>query len=779
MNNRIKYWFLALALGVVPLMALAFLTRPSVAAGLWYVAPGGSDANDCQTAATTCGTINGALNKAAPGDSIELAIGTYTANLGNDVVYVTQSVTLLGGWNPGFTTQTGLSTVDGQGVRRGLFVGATATATVERFVFQDGNSPAGGGIYNEGVLTLIKSQVISNTSLGDGGGIDNSSGQLTIIESKIDGNNAGWQGGGLNTAFGNVTILSSTVSGNVAGDPCCSGGGGGGGIRIFSGDMALTASTVSGNVLNGGYQGAGINNGGTLTTTNSTISDNSGGDGDGIYSFVTTQALYNTTISGNSGYGLEVVAGHATLSNTILSGNGTSGYGATDCFNNLSYSGVVTSLGNNLIQLNYGCSLADTDIVGVDARLDTLQDNGGPAPTHALLPGSPAINGGSPGGCFGPDGLLANDERGYERLGRCDIGAFEAQALEASDKSVDRTSSTPGQPLRYTIRVANAGATAITGVVVTDTVPAGLIYANGSLTATSGNTNYSAGVITWTGTVNGNTTIAIQFQAATPANASLGTVITNTVIINGDGEVFSRRAVTTLALARLFLPVISKPVPGIQGHVTVNGAPAAGVLLELRHFDGQSFSTQLATQTDGTGYYNFDTAPSLPPGEIYYVRYLNTGATPGQLWFWGTRDITSYAAGGTVASNFDLADVTLVAPPGGATVALPAPFQWTLRSATPTDSYQLTVFDPNGTAFGQTDPLGYVNGVTLTGLPSDFHAGIGYGWTVNINSPDGGYGTAYYYRRVSFTNALAGSAQAVEGAANLEAAKAHVDSARP
>src|SRR5438128_1538136 len=53
-------------------------------------------------------------------------------------------------------------------------------------------------------------------------------------------------------------------------------------------------------------------------------------------------------------------------------------------------------------------------------------------------------------------------------------------SLGASDKSVNLTSSTPGQTLRYTIRLANAGPGTIAKVVVTDTLPSGLTYRNGS-----------------------------------------------------------------------------------------------------------------------------------------------------------------------------------------------------------------------------------------------------------------------------------------------------------
>ena len=54
--------------------------------------------------------------------------------------------------------------------------------------------------------------------------------------------------------------------------------------------------------------------------------------------------------------------------------------------------------------------------------LGPLADNGGPTETHDLLPGSPAIDAGSPG-CPPPD----TDQRGVARPQgvACDIGAVE------------------------------------------------------------------------------------------------------------------------------------------------------------------------------------------------------------------------------------------------------------------------------------------------------------------------------------------------------------------
>jgi hypothetical protein len=57
--------------------------------------------------------------------------------------------------------------------------------------------------------------------------------------------------------------------------------------------------------------------------------------------------------------------------------------------------------------------------------LGPLQDNGGPTFTHALLPGSVAIDAGDPNFISPPD----DDQRGFFRVynGRLDIGAFEVQ----------------------------------------------------------------------------------------------------------------------------------------------------------------------------------------------------------------------------------------------------------------------------------------------------------------------------------------------------------------
>ena len=59
--------------------------------------------------------------------------------------------------------------------------------------------------------------------------------------------------------------------------------------------------------------------------------------------------------------------------------------------------------------------------------LGPLQDNGGPTFTHALLPGSPAINEGDPN--FTPPPFFDQRGPGFVRVfnGRIDVGSFEVQ----------------------------------------------------------------------------------------------------------------------------------------------------------------------------------------------------------------------------------------------------------------------------------------------------------------------------------------------------------------
>jgi hypothetical protein len=105
--------------------------------------------------------------------------------------------------------------------------------------------------------------------------------------------------------------------------------------------------------------------------------------------------------------------------------------------------GSLRSTGYNILGTNDACVFTRGvgDQVGTAARpinplIAALAFNGGPTPTHALLPRSPAIDRGNPAGCRDETGaLLTTDQRGPGFLrpkdgdgngtAICDIGSFE------------------------------------------------------------------------------------------------------------------------------------------------------------------------------------------------------------------------------------------------------------------------------------------------------------------------------------------------------------------
>jgi hypothetical protein len=239
----------------------------------------------------------------------------------------------------------------------------------------------------------------------------------------------------------------------------------------------------------------------------------------------------------------------------------------------------------------------------------------------------------------------------------------------------------------------------------------------------------------------------VLWLSSSPSSAQAASLSSPTAVISANS---AESTITSTSSFTIYLPIVSKPRPGISGRVTLNGVPAAGVSLYLRFYDGSSFSTLAITTTAADGSYVFTNAPSLGPGQRYYVRYLNLSGTPGRLWTWGTRSLTAYSAGSMVEiGNFDIADIALVSPSGGATVALPYTFQWTPRPATPSDSYEFDLYD-------RTDHfyivLSYVGSYTLNSLPLNFSPGVQYAWEIWVYSPDGGYGISYATRLVTFSN---------------------------
>ena len=218
--------------------------------------------------------------------------------------------------------------------------------TISGVTMKNGSAHDGGGIENNGTLTLNSSAVTGSTAYAYGGGINNH-GTLTLNSSLVSGNtDIGPTANGGGIFNGNMlTVVNSTLKGNTA-------GGGGGAIANF-GTATFTNSTLSGN---SGPYGGGIRNGYHMALTKSTLSNNTAAaSGGGLYNESQgVAAIADSTLSGNIsavGGGIEN-RGMLTVTTSTLSGNNATGAGKYDGGGALdNYYGTAT-LANSTLTAN-------------------------------------------------------------------------------------------------------------------------------------------------------------------------------------------------------------------------------------------------------------------------------------------------------------------------------------------------------------------------------------------------------------------------------------------
>ncbi|MGH2685433.1 MAG: choice-of-anchor Q domain-containing protein, partial [Actinomycetota bacterium] len=287
--------------------------------------------------------------------------------------------------------------------------------TLEGLTLRNGFAEAAAGLYTDSSVVVLRNVAVRDSEAGmnTGGGIYAFESDLTILDSTISGNRAASQGGGIASFNSELSLDGVALSDNFVQGPNADGGG----------ILALGSS---------------------LTAVNTTLSGNRApDDGGGIYIATTDVSLRNATLtknvadedadnSGNGG-GIENVDGTVTVANSIVAENEdrTQGVGeGRDC------SGNLTSQGYNVIGYNGDCTFtpATGDQVGtafpenlLDPELGPLTGNGGPTETHALLPGSPALDNGSPERTSELRACEPTDQRGVPRPQGtgCDVGAYE------------------------------------------------------------------------------------------------------------------------------------------------------------------------------------------------------------------------------------------------------------------------------------------------------------------------------------------------------------------
>lgn len=397
-----------------------------------------------------------------------------------------------------------------QGINHGLFVDERSIVTLKNSTIQL-NQTNGVRVEDASSLTIENSLIESNGERGVsiGNDVDETDALVLIRNSTLRYN--GLQG--LAVREGNAFVRDSTIYGNS--------------------DHGIE----TGRYLGSGYANPAIE--GNLVLVNSTVSQNAKS---GVRNTVGELRIHNSTIAENGAHGLNIsqrAKADSYVYNSVLANNNNNDCRRAERNNTLQIS-------HSLIGTQNRCDAThdeDGNVVGIDAQLGTLADNGGLTLTHALAATSPAVDAGDNAQAVDAtdpnNDPLQADQRGGEFVRvvyrTVDMGAYEVQPPFGCDSlRVNNANELEAAFVHYNLLQDFAEACAFeisfgADVLLTADLPA-LTNTNSNVTLALRGRNYRLdGANQWQ-TVVSETTLAVDRLTITASGGS-GIVNEGTLVV--------------------------------------------------------------------------------------------------------------------------------------------------------------------------------------------------------------------------------------------------------
>ncbi len=302
-------------------VVLAALILPgAVVAGTIYVDCNSPNDPGTGTQSDPYRHIQDGITNANPGDTVQVADGTYTGSLNKDLDFKGNAITVRSE-NGAATT-----TIDCEEAGRGFYFhsGETSASVLVGLTIVNGNvsgdypQDQGGGILCDwgSAPTISDCVVAANTAGVCGGGISCAHGSSpSITRCTIAGNSAGAHAGGILCDDGsNPTISDCAITENSARSW-------GAGIGCSVSSPTIRGCVIQGNDPNGFYCHLSA-----AVMTDSIVSENAADQGAGIFLRNSTARISRCIISGNrarrQGGGVKIEwDGGSTIDNCVIAGN--------------------------------------------------------------------------------------------------------------------------------------------------------------------------------------------------------------------------------------------------------------------------------------------------------------------------------------------------------------------------------------------------------------------------------------------------------------------------